>query len=699
MKLKNLDDLKKLRNIGIMAHIDAGKTTTTERILYYTGKSHKVGEVHEGSAIMDWMEQEQERGITITSAATTCYWKGHQINIIDTPGHVDFTLEVERSLRILDGAIAVFDSVNGVESQSETVWRQAQKHKVPCLCFLNKMDRMGADFEKSVSSIKEKLKANPLILQIPMGKEADFKGVIDLLERRAFFWEEKDFGKGFKSEKIPEQYKNKAEKMREELVEKALEFDDELLEKYLGGEEIEVPEIKKAIRKGALKFQIHPVFCGSAFKNKGVQPLLDGILDYLPHPLDLPPIKGEAIKTQKEVLLKTDWKEPFCALAFKVASDEFSGSLVYLRVYSGVLKEGKAYMHSRLEKKERIQKIFRMHAHSRTQVEEIKAGDIGAVLGLKLTRTGDTLCETSRICLLEAIDFPEPVISVSIEPKASGDQKKLTEALEKMETEDPSCRVSKDMETGQTLLSGMGELHLQILTERLGREFKLKVHVGSPQISYRETPTKEASGKALFEKEVAGEKHFAGCSLKVSYKDLKKEGKSRIEFKKGSGLDPLFPEELLSVVEKTVRDSCEFGPLGGYPVLDASFELTQVEWKEGLSTSMAFKVAASKACQEALRGAHCAFLEPFFKVEVLTPEDYLGNVVGDLNSRRGKVQGIEDKNDLKWVLANGPLKEFFGYATRLRSISQGRASFSMEFLDYLKVPEKLQNEILSSLRH
>lgn len=688
-------DLKYTRNIGIMAHIDAGKTTTTERILYYTGKSHKIGEVHHGDATMDWMVQEQERGITITSAATMAFWKDHRINIIDTPGHVDFTIEVERSLRVLDGAIAVFDGVNGVEPQSETVWKQADKYKVPRICFVNKMDRVGADFVMSYGTIKDRLNANPIPVQVPIGVEDTFRGVVDLLENKAYFWDQSGMGDHFEVTDVPNDMKDEVSRFRTEVVEKIVEFDDVLLEKYLNGEEVTVAELKAALRKGTLALKAFPVFCGAAFKNKGVQPLLDGVIDYLPSPLDVPPIVGhDPAKPEKEIACPTDFDAHVAALAFKIANDPFAGTLTYIRVYSGEVKVGDQLLNPRTEKKERIQKLVKMHANSREEIASLKAGDIGAVVGLKFTGTGDTLCETSHAVVLESITFPEPVISVAIEAKSSADQEKMLQGLAKLEKEDPSCRLKSDPETGQILLSGMGELHLEILVDRLLREHKIQANVGKPQVSYRETISKAATVEHIYEREIAGEAHFAKVVLMIEPIN-QNEG---IQFVSKVPLSKEFTAPFLKAIENGFREAAEVGPLASYSMLGIKGTLIAVEVRPESSTEMAFKAASSLAFRDAVKNANVELLEPMFKLEVTAPDDFVGNVVGDLNSRRGKILTMNMKpGGGQVIFAEAPLSNLFGYATDVRSLSQGRASFSIEFLEYAVVPTKVKSEILHKM--
>ncbi len=688
---QKLEDLKFTRNIGIMAHIDAGKTTTTERILFYTGKSHRMGEVHDGNTVMDWMEQEQERGITITAAATTCFWKDHRINIIDTPGHVDFTIEVERSLRVLDGAVAVFDGVNGVEPQSETVWRQANRYKVPRICFINKMDRVGADFEMSVESIREKLGAHPVPVQYPIGNEDSFRGVVDLIENKAYLWQD-DLGEKIDVVDVPSDLAQKVNYLREQMIEAAAEQDDTLMNKYLNGETLTPTEIRSGLRQATLAMKINPVFCGSAFKKKGVQPLLDGVLDFLPSPLDVPPVEGrDPNKEERSILAKTDFAEPTAALAFKVASDSFAGSLTFIRVYSGIVKAGETLLNPRTGKRERIQRLVRMHANSRIEVSEIKAGDIGAAIGLKFTGTGDTLCDQKRPIVLERISFPEPVISVAIEAKSAADQEKMVQGLERLQHEDPSSRVRIDTETGQMLLSGMGELHVEILIDRLLREYKIKANVGKPQVSYREAITAAAQGHGLFEREVAGERQFAEVSLKIEPRGF--EGGVTFESKALPGLTP----DQLAAVKSGAIEASDVGVLAGYPLMGVKVTFLNYKTRDKESTEMAFKIAASMALREALKSVKSQLLEPVFKLEIFTPEDFMGAVIGDLNSRRGKVHSMTPKPGGQVIQAEAPLASLFGYATDIRSLSQGRASFSMEFQQYAPIPPKVEAEILNRL--
>jgi len=688
---QKLEELKFTRNIGIMAHIDAGKTTTTERILYYTGKSHRMGEVHDGNTVMDWMEQEQERGITITAAATTAAWKDHRINIIDTPGHVDFTIEVERSLRVLDGAVAVFDGVNGVEPQSETVWRQANKYKVPRICFINKMDRVGADFEMSVETIREKLGARPIPVQYPVGAEDNFQGVIDLITMKALIWKD-DLGEKIDELPVPGDLEQRVNYLREQMVEAAAESDDTLMNKYLGGEALTEAEIRQGLRKATLAMTINPVFCGSAFKKKGVQPLLDGVVSYLPSPLDVPPVVGrDPNKEEREIIAKTDFTEPTSALAFKIANDPFAGNLTFIRVYSGIVKAGETLLNPRTNKRERIQRLVRLHANSRQEIQELKAGDIGAVVGLKFVGTGDTLCDQKRPIVLERIVFPEPVISVAIEAKSTADQDKMVAGLERLQQEDPSSRVRIDTETGQMLLSGMGELHVEILVDRLLREHKVKANVGKPQVSYRETITGSAQGHGAFDREVAGEKQYAEVTLKIEPKSL--DGGIVFESKAPAGLNP----DQMAAVKSGALEAADVGVLAGYPLMGVKVTFISYKVRDKESTEMAFKVATSMALREALKSVKSQLLEPMFKLEIFTPEDFMGTVIGDLNSRRGKVHSMTPKSGGQVIHAEAPLASLFGYATDIRSLSQGRASFSMEFLQYAPVAPRVEAEILNKM--
>lgn len=693
---QSVAELKWTRNIGVMAHIDAGKTTTTERILYFSGKSHKLGEVHDGDATMDWMEQEQERGITITAAATTVLWKDHRINIIDTPGHVDFTIEVERSLRILDGAIAVFDGVNGVEPQSETVWKQADKYKVPRVCFINKMDRVGADFSMSLNSVKEKLQANPIAIQVPFGLEDSFKGVIDLISQKALIWPEGGQGEKFEQGPVPTEIQDEILKQRNIMIEKIVECDDDLIERYLGGETLSEAELKTSLRKSTLALKAFPVMCGAAFKNKGVQPLLDAVIDFLPSPLDKAAVIGhDPDKPEKEIICKTNFDEPAVALAFKIASDAFASALSYVRVYSGEVKVGDQLYNPRVEKKERVQKLVKMHANSRSEIQVLRAGDIGAIIGLKFCGTGDTLCDSKRSVYLEKMTFPEPVISVAVEAKTSSEQEKMLAGLEKLVKEDPSCRLRQDPETGQTLLSGMGELHLEILVDRLLREHKVSANVGKPQVSYREAITNAANGRAVIDRLMAGEPQFADVTVKIEPGPKGSGIKFSYDAKSFPSISPAF----LKAIESGFKEAAEVGPIASFPLIDLSGKLVAAQMKDQQSSSeMAFKAAGSLALRDALTKASTALLEPMFKLEVIAPDDFVGAVIGDLNSRRGKVLSMSVKvGGGQVIAAEAPLATLFGYATDLRSLSQGRATFSMEFKEYLPLPAKAKEEVLTKL--
>jgi elongation factor G len=689
-----LTDLNKVRNIGIMAHIDAGKTTTTERILFYTGITHKIGEVHDGAATMDWMEQEQERGITITSAATTCFWNKNQINIIDTPGHVDFTVEVERSLRVLDGAVAVFDGKEGVEPQSETVWRQADKYDVPRICFVNKMDKLGADFYFTVKTIVERLGARPLVIQLPIGAESTFEGVIDLVEMRALTWRgDVEMGAKYTVEEIPADLKDKADEYRAQLLETVAETDEALLEKYFSGEELTVAEIKGAIRKLTVSSQIYPVLCGSAFKNKGVQPMLDAVIDYLPSPLDVPSVVGsdprdEEVKITREA--KAD--APFAALAFKVMTHPFFGRLTYIRVYSGAVDSGAQVINSTKGKKERIGKLFQMHANKENPVDSVTAGHIYAAIGLKDTTTGDTLCDPDNQIVLESMTFPKPVISVAIEPKTKGDQEKLGLAIQKLAEEDPTFRVEHDHETGQTVISGMGELHLDILVDRMRREFKVEANVGKPQVAYRET-LKRVVEKYDYthKKQTGGSGQFAKVQIKLEPMDV--EGDKTYEFV-NAVTGGRVPREYIPSVDAGIQDAMQVGTLAGYPVVGVKATILDGAYHDVDSSEMAFKIAGSMAYKEASRLAQPTLLEPLMAVEVRTPEEYMGDVIGDLNSRRGQIQSMDDASGVKVVRALVPLSEMFGYVGDLRSKTSGRAVYSMTFETYAEVPKAVADEIV-----
>ncbi len=693
--------IEKTRDIGIIAHIDAGKTTVSERILYYTGVSHKIGEVHEGEATMDWMEQERERGITITSAATTCFWtqtyktpeerakKEYRINLIDTPGHIDFTVEVQRSLRVLDGAVVVFDGVAGVEPQSETVWHQADKFKVPRICFINKLDRMGASFTRSLDSIKERLNPNAMPVQLNIGTEQDFTGLIDLLQMKAYaFGGEK--GENYDEIKIPENLVAEAEKMHHELIEKIVENDEDLMNRYLEGEEISIDDLRKNLRKATIEGKIIPVFCGSALRNKGVQFLLDGIVDYLPSPLDLPPVKGFDPKTGEEIERKASDDEPFTALAFKVATDPFVGNLTYFRVYSGTLTRGSYVYNASKNQKERAGRIVRMHSNHREEVEEIFAGDIAALVGLKSTTTGDTLCDENHPIILEKIEFPEPVISMRIEPKTKADQEKMGVALRKLAEEDPTFQIHSDQETGETIISGMGELHLDVLVDRMRREFKVEVNTGRPQVAYKETikGTAEAEGKYI--RQSGGRGQYGHVWLRVAPLERGKHFEFVNQIRSGA-----IPQEFIPAVEKGVKEAVQKGVIAGYPLEDISVTLYDGSFHEVDSSEFAFKIAASMALQEAVKNANPIILEPIMKVQVIAPAKFLGDVTGDLNSRRARIEQISDRLDTKVIDAKVPLAEMFGYVTNLRSLTEGRGFITMEFDHYEEVPRHIAEQIIS----
>ena len=686
--------LDRIRNIGIMAHIDAGKTTTTERILYYTGVNYKIGEVHDGAATMDWMEQEQERGITITSAATTCSWNDHTINIIDTPGHVDFTVEVERSLRVLDGAVAVFDGVAGVEPQTETVWRQANNYQVPRMCFINKMDRTGADFYGSLASIEDRLEANTAVLQLPIGSEAEFAGVIDLVKMKALIWEGEDLGASWNEVDIPADLVDQADEYRQMLLEKVAEVDDDLMEKYLNEEEISPEEIHRALRKGTVSSQLVPVLTGSAFKNKGVQPLLDAVVAYLPSPADLPPVKGTHPRTGEELERKPSDDEPFSALAFKIMTDPHVGKLVYFRVYSGSLEKGAQVLNSTTGNRERLGRILQMHANNRQDRDAIFTGDIVAGIGLKNTRTGDTLCDPANPIVLEKLEFPEPVIHVAVEPNSKADQDKMGKALAALSEEDPTFRVRTDEETGQTVISGMGELHLEVIVDRMLREFRVDAHVGRPQVAYRETIT-EAVPKVRYthKKQTGGSGQFADVTVAIeptgpgggySFEDSIKGG--------------AIPKEFIPSVDAGIRQSAENGIVAGFPLVDFKVKLIDGSYHDVDSSEMAFKIAGSMVLREAARKAKPVLLEPVMSVEVVTPEDYMGDVIGDLNSRRGQVGQMESRGNAQVITATVPLSEMFGYVGDLRSKTQGRATYTMQFDSYQQVPAALAEEIVKRIR-
>ena len=697
-----LTDLNKVRNIGIMAHIDAGKTTTTERILFYTGVNYKIGETHDGASTTDWMEQEQERGITITSAAVTCFWSNNQINIIDTPGHVDFTVEVERSLRVLDGAVAVFDGKEGVEPQSETVWRQADKYNVPRICFVNKMDKLGADFYFTVDTIKSRLGARPLVIQLPIGSENDFVGVVDLVEMRALVWPgdakgDVTMGAKYEIQDIPADMKAKADEYRAELLEAVAESSDELLEKFLGGEELTLAEIKAGIRKMVVNSEIYPVLCGSAFKNRGVQPMLDAVVDYLPSPLDVPSIDGHDVRDSEKVVERhADATEPFSALAFKIVSHPFFGKLTYIRVYSGKIESGAQVLNATKDKKERIGKIFQMHANKENPVDGVTAGHIYAVIGLKDTTTGDTLCDPSAPVVLESMTFPEPVIHVAVEPKTKGDQEKMSLAIQKLAEEDPTFRVRLDEESGQTVISGMGELHLDIIVDRMKREFKVDANVGKPQVAYRETIRKTvAKHDYTHKKQTGGSGQFA--KVQISLEPLPADAEVQYEFV-NAVTGGRVPREYIPSVDAGIQDAMLLGVLAGYPLVGVKASLLDGQYHDVDSSEMAFKIAGSMAFKEAARLADPALLEPIMAVEVRTPEEYMGDVIGDLNSRRGQIRSMTDAAGVKVVDALVPLSEMFGYVGDLRSRTQGRAVYSMTFNSYTEVPRNVAEEIIAKTR-
>tara|TARA_B100000131_G_scaffold79677_1_gene76455 strand:+ start:121 stop:2199 length:2079 start_codon:yes stop_codon:yes gene_type:complete len=685
--------LEKTRNIGIMAHIDAGKTTTTERILYYTGRSYKIGEVHDGAATMDWMEQEQERGITITSAATTCYWNDHRINIIDTPGHVDFTVEVERSLRVLDGTVAVFDGVAGVEPQSETVWRQAEKYSVPRMCFVNKMDRTGADFYFVVDTIRERLTDNYVVLQLPIGAEADYQGVIDLITMKALIWHGEDLGASWDEVDIPDDLVEQAEEYREMMLDKLSEFDEVIMEKYLEEQEITEEDLKNAIREGTLHHGLVPVLNGTAFKNKGVQPLLDAVVDYLPSPLDIPEIVGTSVKGDEEVTRKVSDDEPFSALAFKIMTDPHVGRLAFFRVYSGSLEKGSQILNPRTGNKERMGRILEMHANDREDVDAVYTGDIMAAIGIKDVRTGDSLVAIDKPLILEEMTFPDPVIDVAVEPKSKADQEKLSKALMALSQEDPTFRVHTDQETAQTILSGMGELHLEVLVDRMLREFNVDASVGKPQVAYRETITKEVTTTYTHKKQTGGSGQFAEVEIDVR---PAKAGEGYTFDDNISG--GRIPKEYIPAVDAGIKEAMTSGVLAGFPVVDIQVELNDGKFHDVDSSDMAFKIAGTMAFKEAARKASPALLEPIMAVEVVTPDDYLGGVVGDLNSRRGQVQGTEQRGNNQVVNALVPLSEMFGYVGDLRTMSSGRANYTMQFDSYQQMPASVQEEVVTRLR-
>ena len=680
------------RNIGIMAHIDAGKTTTTERILYYTGVNYKIGEVHDGAATMDWMEQERERGITITSATTQCFWKDYVINIIDTPGHVDFTIEVERSLKVLDGAVGVFCAVAGVQPQSETVWRQADKYKVPRIAFVNKMDRTGANFYRVLEMMNDRLGATPVAIQIPIGAEDKFQGVVDLIEMKGYIWDvEGDFGMKFKEVEIPADLQEKAAEYRAKMIETAVEADEKLMERYLEGGEISNDEIKAAIRQGTIALQFNPVLCGTAFKYKGIQKLLDAVVEYLPSPLDIPAITGVNPDTGAEEVREASDDEPFAALAFKIMTDPYMGQLAYFRVYSGVFEAGNYVLNSTKDKKERIGRLLKMHSNKREEIKEIRAGDICATVGLKFTTTGDTLCDEKHPVILEAMEFPEPVISIAIEPKTKADQDKLSVALGKLASEDPSFRVRVDEETGQTVISGMGELHLEIIVDRLKREFKVEANIGNPQVAYRETFRKTVKSEGKYIKQSGGKGNYGHCWLEMT----PLEPGSGFEFE-NKIVGGAIPKEYIPAIEKGITEAMENGIVAGYPVVDCKVTVFDGSFHEVDSNEMASKIAASMAFKDGMKQASPVLLEPIMKVEVVTPDEYMGDVMGDLSSRRGRIEGMNVQGNAQVINAMVPLKQMFGYSTELRSITQGRATYTMQFDHYEEVPANIAEEIIKS---
>ena len=683
---------ERYRNIGIMAHIDAGKTTTTERVLYYTGRSHKIGEVHDGAATMDWMEQEQERGITITSAATTCFWNDHRINIIDTPGHVDFTIEVERSLRVLDGAVCLFDGVAGVEPQSETVWRQADKYGVPRMCFVNKLDRMGANFFRCVDMIVDRLGATPMVLTLPIGAEADFKGVVDLVRNRAIIWKDESLGAEFFYDEIPADLKEQAAEWRQKMIDAALEMDDAALEAYLEGNEPDEKTLTACIRKGTIASKFVPVLCGSAFKNKGVQPLLDAVIDYLPSPVDVEAVKGMKPGSDDEMTRKTSDEEPFSGLAFKIMNDPFVGSLTFVRIYSGVLEAGSGVLNTVKENRERIGRMLQMHANTREEIKEARAGDIVALAGLKNTTTGDTLCDPNHPIVLERMEFPEPVIEVAVEPKTKNDQEKMGLALNRLAAEDPSFRVSVDHESGQTVIKGMGELHLEIIVDRMRREFKVEANVGAPQVAYREALTKTAEIDYTHKKQSGGSGQFA--RVKLRFEPL--EAGSGVQFE-NEVVGGNVPKEYVPAVEKGIRQIAASGVLAGFPVIDFKATLYDGAYHDVDSSALAFEIASRAAFREVAPKAGAKLLEPIMRVEVVAPEEFVGDVMGDLSSRRGQLTGTEPRGNAQVINAMVPLANMFGYVNNLRSMTQGRAQYTMTFDHYAQVPQNVSDEVLAKL--
>ena len=686
--------LERTRNIGIMAHIDAGKTTTTERILYYTGRSYKIGEVHEGTATMDWMVQEQERGITITSAATTCFWRDCRVNIIDTPGHVDFTVEVERSLRVLDGAVALLDAVSGVEPQTETVWRQADKYRVPRMVFVNKMDRVGADYYRCIDMLRTRLGAHPVPIHIPIGREDQYRGLVDLIDQTAMVWDDNDdtLGKEFKKVPVPIDLADTVKEYREKMIEALAEVDDHLMEKYVGGETISPAELKAAVRKGTIAMKLFPVLCGSAFKNKGVQALLDAVIDYLPSPLDIPPVQGINPETRETDERKASDEAPFAALAFKIMNDQHVGQLVFLRVYSGTLDASSGVLNSTKDKKERVGRLLRMHANKREEVEAIAAGDIAAAIGLKYTTTGDTLCDPDKPIVLESMTFPEPVIAVAIEPKTRADEERLGVSLSRLALEDPTFRVTTEEETSQTLIHGMGELHLEIIVDRLLREFRVEANVGKPQVAYRETIRKKGEAQGKFVRQTGGRGQYGDVYIEVEPNEP--GGGFVFENKIIGGA---VPKEYVPAVEKGIKEAMETGVLAGYPMVDIKVQLTDGSYHDVDSSEMAFKIAGSMGFKEACRKAKPILLEPVMDVEVVTPEEYMGAIVGDLNSRRGRILSMEARGSSQVIRANVPLGQMFGYATEMRSMTQGRATYTMQFARYEEVPTAIAEEIMAKV--
>ena len=685
--------LERCRNIGIMAHIDAGKTTTTERILFYTGRLHRLGEVHEGTATMDWMEQEQERGITITSAATTCMWRDIRINIIDTPGHVDFTAEVERSLRVLDGAVALFDAVHGVQPQSEKVWRQADKYAVPRICFINKIDKMGADFEHAIDTIRKRLNAKPVAIQIPIGQEDKFKGVVDLIAMKSVIWKDETMGSEYVVEEIPAELRKKAEAFHTQLVETIAENDDEILHKFLEGESISADELKASLRKSTIALKVFPVICGTAFKNKGVQPLLDAVVDFLPSPLDVPDVMGTNPDTHKEEARKADDKQPFSALAFKIMTDSFVGQLTFIRVYSGQLQSGDSVLNIRTGKSERIGRLLKMHANKREDISEILAGDICAAVGLRNVTTGDTICDERHPVALESIEFPEPVIAVAVEPKTKNDQEKMSLALSKLAQEDPTFKVHTDPDSGQTIISGMGELHLEIIVDRMMREFKVEANVGKPQVAYRETIRRKGEAEGKYIRQTGGRGQYGHTKIRIEPNEPGKGYEFINDIVGGS-----IPKEFIKPVDQGIREAMEGGVLAGYEMVDIKVTLYDGSYHDVDSNEMAFKIAGSMAFKEAARKASPVLLEPVMAVEVVTPEDYAGVIMGDLSSRRGRIEGMEHRAGSQVIKAIVPLAEMFGYATHMRSSTQGRAEYSMHFARYEEAPRSVSEEIIARVQ-